>query len=92
MRSFLLCLAPAVVACLLMVMATEAMFDAAVILIVMGSAISGSCAAFYVYGTMEPKGRATFSKWGAAIATFLGVAPLYFFLAVAGCSGVVAVF
>ncbi|HRQ88651.1 MAG TPA: hypothetical protein PLA50_07625 [Bacteroidia bacterium] len=91
LRSFLLCLAPAILAYILVLVGKdETIIDAVVLLIVVGSAIAGSCAGFHVYRSMEPEGQATFLKWFTAVVVFLGVAPLYLFLAMAGCCGIAA--
>lgn len=90
-RKFLICLAPVILAYILVLAGRDKMIGASIVLIVMGSAIAGSCAGFHVYRSMEPKGQGSFLKWFTAVVTFLGVAPLYFFLSMAGCCGIAAV-
>lgn len=94
MRSFLICLSPALLAFAILIIGmvsgsnsgTDEMLTLAMILIGLGALLSASCVGRYVY---RATGDPAFLKWFVAILSFLGVGVVYFGIATAGCCGIV---
>ncbi len=91
LKTFLLCLAPAPLAILMMALANfigESAIGLAILFIVAGAIFSGSCVVRHMHRTMEPKGEGTPMKVFLEILVFLGVALAYFGVASAGCCAI----
>lgn len=92
LKTFLLCLAPAPVALLSVMLADyvgEGVIWFALVLIAVGAILSGACVAGHLQRTMEPKGEGTPLKIFLGILVFLGVGLAYFGIASAGCCALV---
>lgn len=90
LKTFLICLAPALLALMLMLLGNwvgEWVIWFAVVLIVVGAILSGACVAGHLHRSMEPKGQSTPLKVVLGILVILGVALAYFGIASAGCCG-----
>jgi hypothetical protein len=91
LKSFLICLAPAVLAyaILLASMFGDSLADpaitAVVILLVIGAIVSGLCVGRHVFRAVKDP---VFLKWTLAILSFLGVGLGYFAMASEGCCGI----
>ena len=88
---FVICLVPAILAILLLVIGEAAAMDQeacvtiAIILIAIGAIISGICVSQKVFKAMkEPK----WAAWVLSIITFLCIGIAYLGIALAGCCGV----
>lgn len=92
MRPFLVCIAPAILAYIILLVsggASSADFLSIVItLIVIGAAMSGICVAAYVHNSMQPKGETSGVKLLCFILTFLGVGVVYLAVGLAGCCSI----
>jgi hypothetical protein len=93
MRPFLLCLSPALLAYVIMLVGvtggmsgSSITLNTVITLLAIGALISGGCVGRHVY---RKTGEPAFLKWFLAILSFAGVAVLYFAVAMAGCCGIV---
>ncbi len=94
MRSFLICLSPAILSYAIMIAGissgtssgTDAWMTFVLVLIGFGALLSAGCVARHVY---RATGDPVFLKWFVAILSFLGVGVAYFAIATAGCCGIV---
>lgn len=92
LKTFLLCLAPALLAFLSAMLADyvgEGVIWFALLLIVVGAILSGTCVARHLFRSMEPKGEGTPLKIFLGILVFLGVGIAYLGIASAGCCALV---
>ncbi len=87
-RKFLICLAPAILAYILILAGKDRMLGLAVILIAIGGVIAGSCVTVKLHRSMDPQNEATVLKGFLGILTFVGVLVGYFSLGMAGCCGI----
>lgn len=89
LRGFLICLAPALLAYLMLFLSKfiGETIGVAIFLIIAGSIVSGTCVTLHLHRTMEPKGQASGMKIFVGILVFLGVAAGYLAIALAGCCG-----
>ncbi len=91
LRSFLLCLVPVGLAYLCVLWAgkstNEDALSAAIILIVVGALVSGTCVTFHLHRGMEPKGEPSGLKIFLGILAFLGTGIGYLAIGLAGCCG-----
>lgn len=90
MRSFLFCLAPTLLAYLLLSLWGEGAFGPVLILMVMGAGMAGSSVVSFLHRVMKPKGRATVGKGFLEIVVFFGTALVYLAAVESGCSWIVA--
>lgn len=95
LKSFLLCLAPAILSYVILLISGKAggegALSFAMLLICLGALVSGGCVAYHLHRSMEPKGEASSLKIFLGILVFLGVGIAYLGVGFAGCCGVAAV-
>ncbi|MEQ1841501.1 MAG: hypothetical protein ABL994_13920 [Verrucomicrobiales bacterium] len=93
MRSFLICLSPAVLGYAILIACiasgsnsgVESLLTLVLVLIGFGSLLSAGCVGRHVY---RATGDPAFLKWFVSILSFLGVGVAYFAIATAGCCGI----
>lgn len=89
--SFLICLAPAALAMLIVLAAGQSANEGAlwlvIILIGLGAILSGACIAFLIQRSMAPKNEASGLKVFLGILAFLGTGAIYLSIGFAGCCG-----
>lgn len=91
LKTFLLCLAPAPLAILMMALANfigESAIGLAILFIAAGAILSGVCVTRHLHRSMEPKGQATPLKVFVGILVFIGVGGTYLGIASAGCCAI----
>ncbi len=86
--AFLACLAPLIIGYGAILMFGEKAIEFAMILIILGTGVSGSCVVAQIHLGMEPKGVATANKVFLGILAFLGTGAGYLAIGLAGCCGV----
>lgn len=93
MRSFLICLSPAVLGYAILIASiasgvstgTDLLLTTVLVLFGFGSLLSAGCVGRHVY---RATGDPAFLKWLVAFLSFLGVGTAYFAIATAGCCGI----
>jgi len=93
MRSFLICLSPALLAYAILIISmasgslleSDPLITIVLVLVGFGALLSAGCVGRHVF---RATGESFFLKWFVAILSFLGVGVVYFAIATAGCCGI----